>query len=209
VDVPLDFDMDRLIMKMREGRPYRSDFIPGGIRVMYTGIHAKAGETAFSFDLLTGDNLFVDRISYHFVRPKVGDPIVFRTDNLPYIERENKGKYYIKRAVAGPGDTLEIVEPGLLVNGDEPTGSKAFARNRTQEGEYAGYTIIPDVRVYSRADTGGKSPIEIPEGHYFAMGDNSPNSADSRYWGFVPEREMVGRAVVIYYPFSHRWGLAE
>jgi signal peptidase I len=49
----------------------------------------------------------------------------------------------------------------------------------------------------------------IPEGTYVALGDNSANSADSRYWGYVPEKAVIGKAIFIYYPFTKRWGVAE
>jgi signal peptidase I len=193
-------------MEERQGRRVR---LPDGTTVLRTGLVVDPGETAFSFDLLTGDQLFVDRFSYHFVRPDVGDPIVFRTDNLENIDRDNRDKYYIKRAVAGPGDTLQIDPPGLLLNGEEPTGAKAFARNRAREGEFSGYVYAGSSGNYPLPFADGRDPIQIPEGHYFAMGDNSPNSADSRMWGFVPQTEIVGRAFFIYYPFSHRWGPAQ
>jgi signal peptidase I len=50
---------------------------------------------------------------------------------------------------------------------------------------------------------------EIPTGNYVALGDNSANSLDSRYWGFVPEKSVIGKAIFIYYPFTKRWGFAE
>ena len=211
VDVPMEFGMDMQVLKpiAEAGSQVRAAYLRDGTRVYKTGIQVEKGETAVAFDLLTGDQLFVDRMTYHFRRPKVGEPIVFRTDNLENIDRENRGKYYIKRAVAGPGDTLQIDPPGLILNGKPADAVPAFEKNRLQEGEYPGY-------VYGSASSShpipffkGDTPITIPDGNYFAMGDNSPNSADGRMWGFVPEREIVGRAVVIYYPFSFRWGLAE
>jgi len=210
LDLPLEFDI-RLVVEplLASGNGGVTTRLPGGARVMKTGIQVAAGQAALAFDLLTGDQLFVDRMSYHFIRPKVGAPIVFRTDNLPDIDRDNKGKYYIKRAVAGPGDTLQIDPPGLILNGQPATGAKAFERNRNQEGEFSGYVFAGPSQYYPIPVADGRRPVTIPDKHYFAMGDNSPNSADSRMWGFVPQREIVGRAILIYYPFSHRWGRAE
>ena len=209
VDLPKEFDIRQVLDPLLEGRVRIMDRMPDGTRVLKTGIVAEAGEPAFSFDLLTGDQLFVDRFSYHFTRPEVGDPIVFRTDNLEFIDRNNRNMYYIKRAVGGPGDTLLIDPPGLLRNGEWNTGAKAFEKNRLLEGEYPGYVYAGASRNYPIPFFKGDEAVTIPEGYYFAMGDNSPNSADSRMWGFVPQTEMVGRAFFIYYPFSHRWGLAE
>jgi len=209
LDLPLEFDIGQVLQPLIEDGDSYVTQLSDGTRVMKTGIHVKNSETAFSFDLLTGDALFVDRFSFHFTRPKVGQPIVFRTQNLENIDRGNKGKYYIKRCVAGPGDILQVDPPGLLLNGKPATGAKAFELNRKQEAPYKGYVFGRPTRNYAVPFADGTEPVEIPEGHYFAMGDNSSNSADSRMWGFVPQREIVGKAVVIYYPFSHRWGLAE
>lgn len=210
LDLPMEFDIRQVLDPLMEaGGGGGYERTRDGVRVLQTGLQVERGETAFSFDLLTGDQLFVDRFSYHFTRPDVGDPIVFRTDNLENIDRGNKGKYYIKRAVAGPGDILKIEPPDLLLNGEPITGSKAFARNRNLEPPYTGYVVAGRSQNYPLPFAKGTEPIEIPTGHYFAMGDNSPNSADSRMWGFVPQTELVGRAIFIYYPFSDRWGLAE
>lgn len=209
VDLPPEFDIRQVIEPLLEHGGQRSMAVMGdGTRVLRTGIQVEQGRTAVAFDLLTGDQLFVDRFSYHFTRPRVGDPIVFRTGNLEHIDRDNKDKYYIKRAVAGPGDTLQVDPPGLLLNGAPITGADAFEKNRNREAPYDGYVFAGASQVYPLPFADGREPIHIPEGCYFAMGDNSANSADSRMWGFVPQTEIVGRAVLIYYPFSHRWGPA-
>lgn len=203
LDVPMDFDMS----------PIFSDFLdngrePGmladGTRVWRNGRRVERGETFLSFDILTGDQLFVDRMSYHFVRPKMGDPFVFRTDNIENMAADHRGKYYIKRVAGTPGDRIEIDPPVLLRNGEPASGAPAFDLNARQVDRYSGYVRIQD----SRAIASGERPIDIPEGYYFALGDNSPNSLDSRMWGFVPEREIVGRAIFIYYPFTSRWGVS-
>lgn len=171
------------------------------VRLIPTGRHVKAGERIVSFDLLTGDQLFVDRVSYHFTAPKVGDAFVFRTDNIPEIRGANANSYYIKRLVGTPGDELEVKAPELWRNGAPISGAAAFEKNARRADRYPGYT-------YGATRLAEGTTIKVPEHHFFAMGDNSPNSADSRTWGFVPAGDVVGRPLFIYYPFTRRWGPA-
>lgn len=165
-----------------------------------TGKRVRAGERAFSFDELTGDQLFVDRVSYHFVRPSVGSGFVFRTGNIPDIARQAGDQYYIKRLVGGPGDKLEIKGSTLYRNGAPVTGSSAFEANAQRVDRYGGYLPI-----------GSLSPgqtVTVDANSYFALGDNSANSQDGRYWGFVPAKDVVGRPMFVYYPFTRHWGPA-
>jgi signal peptidase I len=175
----------------------------------------QAGEKILSFDILSGDALFVDRMSYHFRKPRVGDPFVFKTnlvksDDISVfsdLANQDPGKYYIKRLVGKGGDNLQIDPPVLIRNGAPITGVKAFEKNAARVDNYSGYTINQDPRGrFFRKDG---DIVEIPTGHFFAMGDNSPNSSDSRTWGFVPKDAVIGRAVFIYYPFTKRWGLSK
>ncbi len=156
------------------------------------------------FDVLTGDQLFVDRMTYHFMAPKVGQGFVFRTGKIdsPYMKSRTTGQqideYYIKRLVGTPGDTLEIKDYGLFRNGEPITGSKAFEKNAKQSDNYVGYR-----NELGLAD--GQS-MTVPKDHFMVLGDNSANSQDGRYWGYVPGSEVVGRPIFIYYPFTKRWG---
>lgn len=170
-----------------------------------TGKRVRTGDRVLSFDILTGDQLFVDRVSYHFVRPKVGDGFVFRTDNIESRFMQDAAgrqleQYYIKRLAGTPGDVLEIREPVLYRNGRPIEGSAAFGRNARREGNYPGYRaggILSPGMAYT-----------VPSESYIALGDNSANSQDSRYWGRVPAKDVVGRPLFIYYPFTRRWGPA-
>jgi signal peptidase I len=158
-----------------------------------------------SFDILTGDQLFVDRISYHFVRPQVGQGFVFRTGNIPGIARSYGDQYYIKRLIGVPGDKIQIKEPVVWRNGQPITGAEAFGMNARREGLYRGY-------FNGAAENGAQylltpdETLTVPEGSFFAMGDNSGNSADGRYWGFVPAKDVAGKPLFIYYPFTKHWG---
>jgi signal peptidase I len=164
---------------------------------------ARAGEPIVRFDVMTGDQLFVDRVSYHFMRPRVGQGFVFATGNIPEIGED---EYYIKRLVGTPGDTLEVRAPVLYRNGSPITGARAFDLNARQVAPYGGYTFgntIGEGRYLYPGQT-----LTVPQGKFFAMGDNSGNSKDGRVWGFVPAADVIGRPLFIYYPFTRRWGPA-
>jgi signal peptidase I len=207
VTVPVDFRFDRVVEEAffdnkatlaelyRENqRGFPLDGRPVRVR---TGRTVAAGQRILSFAILTGDQLFVDRLTYHFFPPEVGQGFVFRTGNIPGIGSDN---FYIKRLVGVPGDTLEVREPVLCRNGKPIEGAAAFDRNARREGLYRGY-----VAAGSLADG---HAVTVPEGEFLALGDNSRDSFDGRMWGFVPEADVVGRPLFIYYPFTRRWGPA-
>jgi signal peptidase I len=172
----------------------------------------------------TGDHVFVDKMSYHFRKPKRGEVFVFDTRTLGTIERRNNPRsntqYYIKRLVGVGGDELRISPPQLFVNGEVAT---APGNQRVMQGTYGepkdGY------RGYSNRSGSPDSPqrflllgspsdtFVIPDRKYFAMGDNSYQSSDSRDWGEVPETNLMGTGVFVYWPFSRaaggRWGIIQ
>jgi signal peptidase I len=219
--VPLDFDMDWVL---------RDTFFPGDKRALAdialaareagqlveanvntsagarrmlflrTGKQVRVGERLLSFDILTGDQLFVDRVSYHFVQPKVGDGFVFRTGNIPYLAKQGGDQYYIKRLVGLPGDELKIERPVLYRNGEPITGAPAFGKNAAGEDGFVGYR--------AEGNFANGATVKVEPDSYMAMGDNSANSLDGRYWGTVPKKDAVGRPLFIYYPFTKRWGPA-
>ena len=237
--VPLDFDFDWALReaffpdepsleagleKLNARRPSQLRTVnmggrPQTLRFFRTGKQVQSGERILSFDILTGDQLFVDRMSYHFMQPSVGSGFVFRTGNIPGINETRGDQYYIKRLVGAPGDVIEIRQGStqrtdapvsnrladerfgvLMRNGKPIEGAAAFKRNNEREGLYAGY-------VAHNLLAPGKQ-LTVPENSFFALGDNSRNSEDGRYWGFVPSRDVVGRPIWIYYPFTKRWGPA-
>jgi signal peptidase I len=165
-----------------------------------TGKTVKRGDRVMAFDILTGDQLFVDRFSYHFIEPSVGSGFVFRTGNIPDLVVNYGDQYFVKRLVGVPGDVLEVKAHGLLRNNAPITGAEAFAANANQTGNYPGYE--------AREKLAPGLKVEVPARSFFAMGDNSPNSQDGRYWGFVPAKDVVGRPLFVYFPFTRHWGPA-
>ena len=150
----------------------------------------------------TGDQVFVDKFSYNFVKPKRGDVFVFRTDNIPLIpaDPQSGAPFYIKRLAGEPNDELRIDPPQLFANGT-PAQGRGFDRVMSALHGYRGYA--PGRDYLSDPET----PYTVPAKHYFAMGDNSFNSYDSRWWGPVPEENLVGRGLLVYWPFNRHWGL--
>ncbi len=164
--------------------------------------------------LSDGDHLFVNRLSLHWREPARGDVMVFATADIvgPAGERPAaSGDYYIKRLVGIPGDTLKIVADVLYI---KPAGMENFVpayelapvmrKLYSGRGGYQGHSNrIPGVTHFLRNPT---DEFTVPPDHYFMLGDNTRFSADSRVWGTVPRRNLVGRPAVIFWPFSRRWG---
>jgi len=190
--------------------PQKSDERQSGYYMAFrvpVGRAVKAGQQVVRFDITTGDQLFVDRLSYNFVRPTVGQGFVFRTGNIPELARTNGDQYFIKRLVGVPGDQIELRDPALFRNGAPITGSSAFALNANEVAPYQGYQQpTHDDGRYVQLFRG--DVVTVPPRGYLALGDNSHNSYDGRFWGFVPEKDVTGRPLFIYYPFTRRWGTA-
>jgi signal peptidase I len=177
-----------------------------GVRL---GRNYAPGEVVLNYVRDTGDQVFVDKVSYHFRKPSRGEVFVFKTTNIPYIENKNRwsgiegSQYYIKRCVGVPSDTLRIEHPYLYVNGEIIREPKAFERVHSRQNGYHGYMNIKGTAFLSSpADT-----FSIESDRYWAMGDNSGNSEDSRFWGPVPRENLVGTGFFVYWPFTSRWGL--
>src|SRR6266446_2026081 len=165
---------------------------------VFPGRNCHRGEIIARGAVDTGDQVFVDKFSYNFVKPHRGDVFVFRTKNIPDIGDQTQ--FYIKRLAGLPGDSLRIEPPKLYVNGKVAEG---FGFQRVMEAR-DGY------RGYGPGHLALSDPVkafEVPRHTYFAMGDNSYNSFDSRWWGPVPERNLVGRGLFVYWPFIPHWGL--
>ena len=134
--------------------------------------------------------MFVDKFSYNFVHPSGGDVFVFRTNHILGIREDPEAgaPFYIKRLTGTPGDELRIDSPKLYING-EPARQFGIRRVMAAKDPYRGYAP-------GQAFLGAPTLFRIPPHSYFAMGDNSYNSYDSRYWGPVPEENLVGRGLL-------------
>lgn len=136
-----------------------------------------------------GDHLLVQKYAYWFSEPKRGDIVVFRTDEI-----ENallpRATFYIKRVAALPGEELQIVDGQLRIAG-KPIESPAIL---------AGSNFA----VFAFGSTAANSNFVtvVPKDAYFLVGDNGTNSFDSRYYGPVPRRSIIGQATKTYWPYS-------
>lgn len=127
-----------------------------------------------------GQYLIIDELSYRFSTIKRGEVVVFRYPQDP-------SQYYIKRIVGLPGEKIEIKDDKISIYNDEfPAGILL------DESEYLSSGKI----------TGGTLEIVLDENEYFVLGDNRAHSSDSRRWGPLPQKYIVGRAWIRAWPFS-------
>ena len=193
--------------------PYRQQFyaLPNGLR---PGDTVNEGQVLWSGLVVTGDFLFVNRWLWNFRHPRRGDVMIFSTTG---IEGLQQGTHYIKRMVGTPGETISIRAPKLYVNGEEATEPLRIWQISHQEKfdpaayPYAGFrpsgTTDPRYMTPGRTLPHEGSSVTLGPTEYYACGDNSPSSYDSRYWGPVPAKNLVGIAGGVFWPFfNHRWG---
>ena len=130
------------------------------------------------------DRLIIEKISYRFRTPQRGDVVVFSpTDKL---REQNFKDAFIKRVIGLPGETVEVKGGTVYVNGE------ALREKYIEEA--------PDYQY---------GPVEVPSDRYLVLGDNRNNSYDSHYWGFVPRDNLIGRAVVRFWPLNRLGSLDE
>jgi signal peptidase I len=179
--------------------------------------------------LFVGDHLFVSKFAYRWVVPYtelLGDPVVLAERDLPkrgdilvFIYPKDPTLHYIKRLIALPGDTVEMKEKQLYVNGkilartevpseiadplidrlDDARLSRESMKLLYEEQDGRKYFVF-----YSKSLLGsgeGFAPMKVPEDSFFVMGDNRDYSNDSRFWGFVPKKNIRGRAEFIWGSF--------
>jgi signal peptidase I len=144
-----------------------------------------------------GQRVLVDRIGMHFGSPHVGEIVVFHPPKeaeqevcgrphpagevCPVAQKQEASTNFIKRVVAGPGDTIYVKEGHVYRDGTRETDPYIKACVESSECNFA-------------------TPIKVPPGHWFMMGDNRGDSDDSRYWGPVPTSWIIGEAFATYWP---------
>ncbi|TFE69791.1 signal peptidase I [Methylacidiphilum sp. Yel] len=173
------------------------------------GLSFEPKNHVLNFEVDTGDQVLVNKLIYHFRPPKRGEVIVFKTTGIEGIEANLRlqgiegSQYYIKRCVGIWGDTLQIRPPFLLINGSATPPNQMMAKIESQKDGYQGYVILPNQQyLVDPTETYTVPPLCL-----WAMGDNSPDSLDSRFWGPVPMQNLVGSGFIVYWPFNKRWGI--
>lgn len=127
--------------------------------------------------LQINDRLIVDKISYRFNTPQRGDIVVFSP--TPALEKQNFHDAFIKRVIGLPGDKVEV------------KGGRVYINDQPLREDYIGADERPQYQW---------GPQVVPKDSYLVLGDNRNNSYDSHYWGFVPRDNIIGRAVVRFWP---------
>jgi len=157
--------------------------------------------------LQVGDYILVNKFSYGLRLPVVRDKVVEigepeRGDVMVFFPPHQNNTYYIKRVIGVPGDKIVYRNKLLSVNGkpvpqqwldDTPLGRSSRIRVATETVADESHLMQVD-----RARPARDFAVTVKPGHYFMMGDNRDNSSDSRVWGQVPERDIVGKAVAIW-----------
>ena len=153
-------------------------------------------------NLLIGDHLLVNKFVFAPTMTGLEEAVlpidsVRRGDIIVFKYPEEPERDFIKRVIALPGETIELRKKRVYIDDavmDEPYVRFLVSPDEAGEGNF-------DVRVQY-------GPVTVPEEHYFMMGDNRDNSEDSRYWGFLPQEYVKGRALFVYFSFGEESGLS-
>lgn len=134
--------------------------------------------------LQVNDRLIIDKLTYRFRAPERGDIIVFSPTEA--LRKQNFRDAFIKRIVGLPGDKVQVKKRQVYVN-DQPLNEDYIGKNEAPQYEWG--------------------PQVVPLNSYIVLGDNRNNSYDSHYWGFVPHKNIIGKATKRFYPFDRAGSL--
>ena len=182
-------------------------------------------------NILIGDHLLVNKFVFRSTRERLSTVFPFRPvrrgDVIVFKFPEDPQTNYVKRVIGLPGDLIEVRGIHVLVNGQELPEHRLFASRPSFDAndsslqviseepgtQSAKYTVYWEPR-HAQQDWSSPSfhdgrygvggPYRVPEGHYFAMGDNRDDSEDSRFWGTVPRENIIGRALVVYWSYDEK-----
>jgi signal peptidase I len=177
------------------------------------------GEQVVRMRVISGDHLFVDRITYNFRAPKRGEIIVFETKGINGLPQD---QFYIKRLVGLGGEHVQIGDDRhLVINGERldastPHFEKVYSfdpKLPPLESHYSGHVndkvahrYYPHMYGTMTLFSDENATYNVQPEHFIVMGDNTLNSLDSRYWGDFPATNVIGRSFFVYWPLSDRFG---
>jgi signal peptidase I len=183
---------------------------------LHSGKTYHKGDDVISLRVVSGDHLFVDRLTYNFQPPARGDVIVFETKGIPeeqrYRARIPGDQFYIKRLVGLGGETVKLGEDRhLVIDGQRldasmPHFERVYGfdpKSQASDSHYSGHVNWPHLAPFFKDKPEG---VKIPQGDFLAMGDNTVSSLDSRTWGSFPSQYVIGRAFFVYWPLTIRFG---
>jgi signal peptidase I len=164
--------------------------------------------------LLIGDHVFVNRIQFAPPTSWLGKLLPYRTPHRDevavFVHPVQPGIFLVKRIIGVPGDHLRLRDGTVYRNGERL--EEPFTKHRQPEERSLYANNFPSVPPEGNGVTADWSiaqsqfvqggELVVPEGHFFAMGDNRDNSYDSRFWGFVPQENLIGRPMFIYWSFE-------
>jgi signal peptidase I len=199
IDVPAEFDLEQLLVRnffpnSQSGRllDVLQNHAPERRAERYflrTDCQVSSGDVLLDFGLVHGDVLFVERLTPHFLPPRRGEAIVWNSRRVPALAGDDR--YYIKRAVARGGDDVSLLNGELWVGDRVANFSPPMEYNNSHRGAYSGYYPYGILE---------SATVHVPPQHLFVLGDNSPNSYDSRFFGPIPQKAAIGRPCFRIYP---------
>jgi signal peptidase I len=172
------------------------------------------GDDIIKAKIISGDHLFVDRLTYNFRRPERGEIVVFETHGITALPPDQQDQYYIKRLIGKGGERIQIgddrhvIVDGKRLDAATPHFELVYSfSGPPQESVYSGHV---NQTIADRNQAGNlarkfqteKSVFSVHPDHYVVMGDNTLNSSDSRTWGDFEQEKVIGRAYFVYWPIG-------
>lgn len=175
------------------------------------GMVFKAGQDVIKMRAVSGDHLFVDRLTYNFRKPHRGDIVVFKTTGIrgPGMTDD---QHYIKRLVGLSGESIQIgndrhlIVDGKRLDASTPHFEKIYDEAHWNEDGYMGHVNGQYRPLGMTFFQDENFKFQVPPHQLLVMGDNTLNSSDSRYWGSFPEQNVIGKSFFVYWPFNSRFG---